>query len=424
MKKKILRNWGLKLASLVLAFILWFLVVQIDDPSESTTFKNIQVSLTNTELLEKENKVYEVLDNTDSISVSVRAPRSVIQKLRSTDIVAVADMSRLTEVNTIAISLSVPNADVDSITGSPDVLRLNVEEKATKWIRVQSGTEGDVAEGYMVSKITVDQSQIEVIGPKSAVEKISYAGIEMAVSGATSDLSANVEVQLYDAEGNQLELSGVSQNVKYIHMAVEVLAVKEVPIELNVTGTPEDGYLETGLAESSPSTIKLAGTASVLSGISKISIPEEQLDITGAVGNVVNTINIKEYLPTGVRLADSSFNGRITATVYIEPEYIRTFDISQNNISIMNVPEGLEAVLPEGEEAYKLKVSGLEEAVTALQQNAIRGTVDVGAWMEEKGLTEVKGKTYMIPVSFSLGDEVVIEEEMQIQITFKELEDF
>lgn len=424
MKKKILRNWGLKLASIVLAFILWFLVVQIDDPSESTTFKNIQVTLTNTELLEKENKVYEVLDNTDSISVSVRAPRSVIQKLRSSDIVAVADMSRLTEVNTIAINLSVPNAEVDSITSNPDVMRLNVEERATKWIRVQYGTAGDVAEGYMVSKISVDQSQIEISGPKSAVEQISYAGLEIAVSGATSDLSANVEALLYDAEGNQLELSGVTQNVKYVHMDVEVLAVKEVPIELNVTGVPEDGYLVTGVVESSPSTVKLAGTTSVLSGISKISIPEEQLDITGADSDVVNTINIKEYLPTGVRLADSSFNGRITATVYIEPEYIKTFEISQNSISIINVPDGLEAVLPEDAQAYNLKVSGLEEVVTALQQNAIRGTVDVEAWMEEKGLTEVKGKTYMVPVSFSLGDEVVIEEEMEIQITFKELEDF
>lgn len=422
MKKKILHNWVLKLASLVIAFILWFLVVQIDDPSESTTFTNIQVTLTNTELLEKENKVYEVLDNTDSIRVTVRAPRSVIQQLRSSDITAVADMSRLTEVNTVPISLSVSNAEIDSITGNPDVMRLSVEEKATKWIRIQSQTSGDVADGYMVSKITLDQTQIEVSGAKSAIEQISYAGVTISVAGATSDLSANVEIMLYDAEGNQLDLSGVEQNVKYAHMSVEVLAVKEVPIELNVTGEPADGYLMTGVVESDLSTVKLAGTASVLSGVSKISVPEEALDVSGAEGNVVNSINIKEYLPTGVRLADSSFNGRITATVYIEPEYIRSFDVSQSSISILNVPEGLEAVLPE-EEPYQLKVSGLEAVVTALQQNAVKGTIDVQAWMEEMQLTEIKGKTYSIPVSFELGDEIVIEEGIEVRITFKELEE-
>ena len=83
MKKRIMNNWALKLASLVLAFVLWFLVIQIDDPSDSTTFYNIPVTLKSTELLEKENKVYEVLDGTDSINVTVRAPRSVIKQMRS-----------------------------------------------------------------------------------------------------------------------------------------------------------------------------------------------------------------------------------------------------------------------------------------------------------------------------------------------------
>lgn len=218
---------------------------QIDDPSDSTTFYNIPVTLKSTELLEKENKVYEVLDGTDSINVTVRAPRSVIKQMRSSDIVAEADMSRLTEVNTIAISIYAPNTEVTSITAKPDVMKLSVEEKASKWIRVQYNIVGDVADGYMVSKASPDQTLIEVSGPKSAVERISYAGIEIDVSGASADLSANVETVLYDSDGTLLELPSVTKNVSYVHMAVEVLAVKEVPIELNVMGVPEDGYLAT-----------------------------------------------------------------------------------------------------------------------------------------------------------------------------------
>lgn len=422
MKKKILNNLALKLASLVLAFVLWFLVIQIDDPSDSATFYSIPVTLKNTELLEKENKVYEVLDGTDSINVTVRAPRSVIKQLRSSDVVAEADMSRLTEVNTIAISIDVPNVDVDSVTGKPDVLKLSVEERASKWIRVQYSTVGEVAEGYMVSKASPDQTLIEVTGPKSAVERISYAGIEIDVSGASADLSANVETVLYDADGNPLELSGITKNVSYVHMSVEVLAVKEVPIELNVMGVPADGYLATGVAESEPSTVRIAGSANALANISRISIPEEELNITGETGNMVNVINIKEYLPSGVKIADSSFNGRITVTVYIEPEYEKSFEVQTGSIAVTNVPEGLEAEFAETEEPYQLTVSGLEEAVTAIQQNAIRGTVDVAAFMEEKGLTDLKGKTYAIPVSIDLGDEITIEKELEVRLTFKEVE--
>lgn len=84
------------------------------------------------------------------------------------------------------------------------------------------------------------------------------------------------------------------------------------------------------------------------------------------------------------------------------------------------VPDGLEAVLPEEEATYELKVSGLEAAVTAIQENAVRGTVDVAAYMEENDLADIKGKTYILPVTFELGDEIEIESEVELKITFKE----
>lgn len=55
-EKLLTRNLGLKLASLVLAFVLWFLVAQIYDPKDTVTFNNIQVRLINTDLLEQEGK--------------------------------------------------------------------------------------------------------------------------------------------------------------------------------------------------------------------------------------------------------------------------------------------------------------------------------------------------------------------------------
>ena len=121
----------MKLISVIFAVVLWFLVVIADNPKETRTFANIPVTLTNVELLEKEDKVYEVLDNSDRVRVTVEVPRSDLDKLRSSDIVAEADMSKLTAVNTIAISFYVMNDDVSvsNITGNRDVVQLNVEDK-------------------------------------------------------------------------------------------------------------------------------------------------------------------------------------------------------------------------------------------------------------------------------------------------------
>ena len=112
MRRKILNNLGLKLLSVVLAIVFWFLVVMADNPKDSVSFSNIQVNLVNTDLLEKGNKFYEVLEGSDRIRVTVEAPRNVIQELSASDIVAEADVSRLTEVNTCLLYTSPSPRDV------------------------------------------------------------------------------------------------------------------------------------------------------------------------------------------------------------------------------------------------------------------------------------------------------------------------
>lgn len=413
MKKKIFHNWGLKLMSLLLAFVLWFLAVQINDPKETVTFSGIPVRLTNTNLLEEENKVYEVLDNSDVVRVTIRAPKSVKKDLRASDIVAVADMSKLTDINTIAITYSiqgVSSTSYDSIWGDHDTVRLNVEERASKWIRVQSQTVGEAADGYLVMNSAADQTQISVTGPKSAVEKISYARVEVDVSGAASSMSLNVEPKLYDAEGNLLDLPNVTTNVNSIHMTVEVLAVKEVPVKLAVTGTPAEGYVATGQVDCDVETVRIAGLATAIAGINSISIPAEQLDITGATDNVVNTINIRDYLKENVKLADSSFNGRVTVTVYVEPIVDRTIALGEEDFEFVNVPEGYELELVEPEGGYELKVSGLEKDVSAVPEELIRGRVDIAAWMTEEGIEEPEERDYRIPVILTLPEDVSLED--------------
>lgn len=421
MRKKLLKNWGLKLASLILAFILWFLVVKIENPTKTVTFNNVPVKLVNTELLEQQNKVYEVLDSTDEVRVRISAPRSIAEQLRASDIVAEADISKLTSINTVEINYYV-NYEVDEIEGDHDVVRLNVEDRSSKWVKLQARTLGEVAEGYIAAGASPDQTLIEVTGPESMVSQISYAGADIDVTGATNDLSANVEVQLYDADGNLVDSPSIKKNVKYIHMAVSVLATKAVPVELSVMGTPADGYLATGVVESTPASVQIAGTSSLLSGISKISIPEDRLDITGATGNVVETINIREYLPENVRLADGSFNGRLTATVYIEPEIKKTLELPVENIGMLNLPEGLEAEFAEDETVFSLDVSGLNAVISPLTENNVGAFIDIAAWMAEEGKETLHPGTYTLPVTFQLPEGTVQENEAEVKVIIKQKE--
>jgi len=424
MKKILLNNWMLKLASLFLAAILWFVVVQFNDPKDTKTLNNIQVKLTNQELLENENKVYEVLDNTDMVSVTVRAPKSVIGQLRSSDIVAEADVSRITDINTIPITYTLQNVNTDySIEGNHDVVKLNVEDKASKLVEVTYNTVGEVAEGYMVSSVTPDQTKIEVSGPKSVIDQISYAAVEIDVSGFTSNMSAYVDIAFYDSEDNLIDQKNIQKIVNYVRMSVEVLATKEVPVEINYMGVPESGYMATGELQSDPATIMIAGTTATLANVSKISIPEERLNITGANADLTDIVNIKEYLPDNVRLADSAFSGKVTATVFIEAIQEKTLEIPAEDIEIVNIPEGFEATLPETVLSYTLEIQGLEKDLADVSENSLAPVIDVEAWMEEQKLSELTEGQHSIAVQIQLPDGVTAKRDLTARVTFQEIEE-
>ena len=422
MKKALTRNLGLKLASLVLAFVLWFLVAQIYDPKDTVTFNNIQVRLINTELLDEEGKVYEVLDNSNLVRVTVTGPQSIVKsELRRSDIVAEADMSKLTDINTIAITYYCENVSNDSveIKGNHDSVRLNVEDKTSKWIKLESNTIGEVASGYLIGNVTLDQTNIEVTGPKSAISQVDHAGVDINVTDSTSSLSANVDIKLYDADDNELTLESVKKNVNSAHMTVEVLATKEVPVEIEYMGVPEDGYMATGEVESSVPTVRIAGTASALVGISAITVPEERMNITGQSGDLVDIINLKEYLPSNVRLANKSFDGKITATVYIEPIDTKDLTIPADNISITGVPDGMEAEVTSTAEEYNITVSGLTRDVSILRDSSVTGVLDLNRWMEENGLEELTPGNYTIPVTFNLSEDITVDTDVNIHIRLK-----
>lgn len=422
MKKLLTRNLGLKLASLLLAFVLWFLVAQIYDPKDTVTFNNIQVRLINTELLDEEGKVYEVLDNSNLVRVTVTGPQSIVKsELRRSDIVAEADMSKLTDINTIAITYYCENISNDSveIKGNHDSVRLNVEDKTSKWIKLESNTIGDVASGYMIGNVTLDQTNIEVTGPKSAISQVDHAGVDINVTDSTTSLSANVDIKLYDADDNELVLESVKKNVDSAYMTVEVLATREVPVEIEYMGVPEDGYMATGEVESSVPTVRIAGTVSTLVGISAITVPEDRMNITGQSDNLVDIINLKEYLPANVRLADKSFDGKITATVYIEPIVSKDLTVAAENISVTGVPDGMEAEITSTAEEYNITVSGLSRDVSILHDSSVTGILNLTQWMEDNGVEELTPGNYTIPITFNLAEDITVTPDINIHIRLK-----
>lgn len=426
MKKLFTENIGLKLLSFALACLLWFLVADIGDPKDTKYFNNIPVILRNDYLITNENKVYEVLDNSNTVRVAVYAPRSIIDNLSASDIVAEADCSKLTDINTIAITyryMYMQDDSTSTITGDHDSVRLNVEEKASKWVRLNYRTNGNVAEGYVITNAGPDQTQIEVSGAKSIIDRIGFAYVEMDVAGANTNMSANVEFNLYDKEQNLMDRKGITTNVDLVHMSVEIMAAKEVPIEWSVKGQPAEGFLATGEVESSFETVRLAGNSTALANINKVTIPAEVLDITDVEESVTKTVDLKAYLPDNIKIVDTANNSKLTLNIKVEPVTDRVLEVSNQNITIQGVPKGFECSFEEEYGRFRMEISGLAQVVNPIIYSSVTGKINVEGWMEKNHISELHEGVYEIPVDFDLDKEVTLKEDIKLRVVVEKSED-
>lgn len=425
-KQIFLNNWALKLFSLVAAFLLWLLVIVVEDPEAQKSFYDIPVRLINTDVLEENGMVYEVLDRTDSVrSVTVTAPKTVRDELISGDIVAEADFSKLTAANTVEIRFYSMryNERISNITGSNEILKLNIEEKRSKRLTLELSTTGAVEDGYIISNRSADQNRIEVSGPASVISRIASAGAVVDVTDSNSSISTYADVVLYDAAGEVIEADNLTVSVKSVLVHVDILASKTVPVRYSTTGAPAAGYLYTGEILAEPERVLIAGDSTVLAGIQAITVPAEELDISGYSEDLIKTVDLKEYLPEGVQLADEGFNGKVTVTVAIKSEFTRELRIAASHIRIMDVPVGYTVELDNESTSYLLAVKGLEESVNSLDINSLYGNISMNTFMEDRNIEELVAGTYTVEVAFVLPGDIVPVQPLRVNIVISNPEE-
>lgn len=425
MKNKITANMGLKLASLIFAILLWMVVNNLDDPTIPQTYYNIPVKLLNVEMITDSGQVYEFMEGTDEIErVTIRAPRSVISGLNENNIIATADVSELSSLDTITIKLTTNlyNNDIESIKGSIDTVKLNIENKKTKTLALKATVSGGVDEGYLVGEITPDQNLVRISGPETVIDQIAKAAVDVDVTGFTSDIGTSVEIKLYDSENRQIHDSRISQNIKTVGVKVNIYQTAEVPVYYDYGGTPMAGYRASGEIAASAETVTIAGKQSVLRNVTAIQIPAESLDITGVSENLVTEIDLRNYLPDNIFLANAS-DAKVEVTVFIQPEVSKKLGIEPEKVEVINVPEGYRATIGELEETTEIEVIGLSSDVSGLRESDLKGTVDIAKWMEAESMTEPIEGYYQVEVDFGLPENVTVLEPVMVVMHLSEIQE-
>ena len=424
-KNNLMKNFGLKILALIFAFGLWLFVLNISDPVATTTISGVPVEILNGDVITGQGKIYEVLEGTDTITVSVSAKRTILDSLSRENIKATADLENLNEDGTtrIRVESNRYNETIDSIKSKTEYLKVNIEEMERTQFVISPVITGEPVSGYVVGNVTLDENVVRVSGPESVISRINKVVAEVSVSNMSNNIRTSVELKLYDAEDTLIENRNITKNIANVNISVEVLETKEVPIKLSVSGTPDEEYGFNGELTSSPESIMIAGTPSMLAKVSEIVIPESEVNVEGAISEMNIAVNAGEYLPDGIRFADEEETGKIVVTVGIAPKETKTVEIAKGAITITGMPDGYEASFMSVNDGIPAEIMAMPEQLEKFDASDLTAVIDFKAYMEEQEIDRVKATTYVVPVTLGLPEGITLKNPINITIKISEKKD-
>ena len=371
-KRKITDNIPLKIMSVAVAVVLWLIVVNIDNPIGTNYYTINDVELINKEYVESSDTIGKMCmpeQNQDSIKIAITASKKIRDKIKVTDISAVADLQQAVSLDTnpvmvpITVTCSVPGVSSNDIKVTPQNLSVNLDEKETQEF-VVNVSRGDTKPGkdYEVGSLTANPEKVRITGPKTLVNKIDKVNATIELDGNTQDFTQDVNLTIIDK--NQEALSDSEMNSLRIENNAKVVVTARlwkirqgVGISASYVGTPADGY-EVGSVKTVPDTISVAvsteGLESLAENNNVITIPADSIDISGESKDVEKKISLNNLLPDNVKLTSDSSED-VWVTVNILPVGSKEFDIPTKNIEVKNKPDDLQVTFETAQIELRIK---------------------------------------------------------------------
>ena len=379
MPKKILNsithNLGYKLLSLLFAAVLWIFVVNYDDPKMTKSFTS-SVSLENASYLTEMGKCYTVLDNSNVIQFTVSAKRSYMEKLASTDFKVSADFQNIIIDEEKGIG-SVP-IDISALRYSSQItipvthkeLVVSLEDVTTSQFIVSAQTTGTLNEGKVLGEVKATPNLIRISGPKSIMDQVSSVYARIDVTGMTGDVSSACIPVLCDEYDNPIDTARLTYNTSTITVNAEILDTKDVGLVFAYTGEPDEGFILESI-EYEPETVTVKGKVAALNRITNISVPAAALDITGARGDVKQTIDVSAFLPGGVSLVG---DGKVNVTAVIDSIVSKNITFFTSRIEILNLPDDCDISFRD--KYISLVLTGKENIINNTSSSSVVLTLD------------------------------------------------
>ena len=237
------RHVGLKLLSVALAVLLWMVIA-----GEETVERGLRVPL---ELQQFPSGLELLGDVPTTADVRVRGASGTLGRLSPGDIVAVLDLrgarsgERLFHLTPEQVRAPF---GVEVVQVIPATVAVMFETTGTRTVPIEPAIEGKPAAGYMVGSVVVTPPSVEVVGPESAIRRVTEALTEpVSVVDAQRRVEESVNVGTLDP----------SLRVKTLRTATVTVEIVPAPLEQTVRNRPVhlEGLAPTLTATATPSDV-------------------------------------------------------------------------------------------------------------------------------------------------------------------------
>ena len=391
--EKLTHNWHLKLMSLFISFLVWMLIVNYEDPLIRKSFENVPVSKQNEYIITSQDLAVEYVDG-ETVDLVLRGKRSIMDRLQANDIMATADMSRVSITNAVDIDIDAGD-EVEILDMTPNKLVISTEKIISQRRSVQVFYEGELEENYVQLDAEITPNQIELTGPESKLATVSSVTVPINVQDANDDVTLFVSPQIRDADGNEVRDVTVSNN--QIQIKVPIQKIKTIPVVVQSYGEIRDDLRLISIG-SDVKNVTVRGEDLDVNAITRLTVNDLDRSTFGTDTSSIQ-VNLADYLPEGISLYEVSGLARIE--VVIEPIVSATLSVNQGDVTVRHLPDGLQFKFVD-ETPYEVTINGIYEGLQALTVDNLVPTINLSDLTA--GEHEVALQLY-VPSGFELTSE-------------------
>ena len=366
-----------KAAYMVLAIVcsiaLWLYVDIVEAPKSTTTVSNIPVTFVGEDALEQEGLM--IVDGSEiTVSLKLEGPRSAISQVNRSNIkVTVQAASQITGEGhyTLYYDTSLPSAVSNNLTiieRSTTTIDVDVVKMTTKSVPIEGRFTGSVVEGARVSDtdFEFEQKTVKVSGESTQVDKIDHAQVVLDAENLSATWSGDLPIKLVDAEGNEVDKTGLNCDINTVYTIFPVQIVKEVPLTVDYT-TGGGATEENATTMIEPEKVTISGTPDQLKQIDSIDLGP--IDLSKIVTSEVLHMDIP--LPEGV----SVISGSSTAKVTVSMSGLTTRMVTTSDIELINAPSGTNVSLIT--QSLDVRIRGAAATMDLVQDGDVYVIVDL-----------------------------------------------